>query len=137
LRGLWDYLVGHLFVALGASAAGLERFERAVRRRPAWGPAWVAIAMLSAREGQNATALTAFRRALALDRRRLERNPLLARALARVFLRRAEEIRHDGRMDIARGLLGEVLAFDLRRAPTRLRTELERQRELLERQAAR
>ncbi|MBC7173423.1 MAG: hypothetical protein H5U40_13370 [Polyangiaceae bacterium] len=87
--------------------------------------------MAWSRRGQHAAALGAFRRALSADRVRLERNPIIVRALARAFLRRAEEVERDGRTDIARGLLGEALAFDLRRAPSTLRFELKRQHELL------
>ncbi len=135
LRGLLDYLVGHLLLAIGAVHSGIARLERAAERRPRWSTPWVAIAMAWARRGQHAAALGAFRRALSADRGRLERNPIVVRALARAFLRRAEEIERDGRIDIARGLLGEALAFDLRRAPSTLRFELKRQHELLQRRS--
>jgi HEAT repeat protein len=137
LRGFWDYIVGHTFLALGAMDRGIARLERAAIRRPHWSLPWVSIALAWARKGEHAKALGAFRHAVSADRVRLERNPIVVRALARSFLRRAEEVERDGRVDIARGLLGEVLAFDLRRAPSTLRFELERQHDLLRRRASR
>lgn len=131
LRGLFDYVLGHLLLVLGAVHSGVERLERAAQRRPRWSTPWVTIAMAWARRGRHAEALGAFRRALSVGRGRLERNPIVVRALARAFLRRAEEIEREGRVDIARGLLAEALAFDLRRAPSALRFELKRQHELL------
>jgi HEAT repeat protein len=133
LRGLWDYVVGQLLLAIGAMERGIARLERAATRRPRWSLPWVSIALAFARRGEHAAALGAFRHALSADRVRLERNPIVVRALARAFLRRAEEVERDGRLDIARGLLGEALAFDLRRAPSTLRFELERQHDLLRR----
>ncbi len=135
LRGVFDYVVGYVLLALGAVRAGVARLERAAERRPRWSTPWVVIAMTWSRRGEHAAALGAFRRALTADRGRLERNPIVVRALARAFLRRAEEIERDGRLDIARGLLGEALAFDLRRAPSTLRLELKRQHELLARRS--
>jgi hypothetical protein len=53
------------------------------------------------------------------------------RALARSFLRRSEQVERDGRFAIARGLLDEVMALDLRRAPSSLRFEIGRRYEAL------
>ena len=58
------------------------------------------------------------------------------RALARVFLRRAEEVEKSGRVDIARGLIEEMLALDLRRVPSELRFELTRRQEHLRQRSA-
>ena len=73
--------------------------------------------MAFARGEQYALALPAFRRAIELDRPRIERNHILVRAMAKSFLHRAEQVEREGRDDIARGLVGEVLTLDLRRAP--------------------
>ena len=56
--------------------------------------------------------------------------------LARVFLRRAEEVEKGGRVDIARGLVEEVLTLDLRRVPSELRFELTRRQEQLRTRAS-
>jgi hypothetical protein len=61
----------------------------------------------------------------------VERNPLVIRAVARCFLRRSEQVQRDGRIAIARGLLDEVMALDLRRAPSSLRFEIGRRYEAL------
>jgi hypothetical protein len=44
--------------------------------------------------------------------------------LAQSFLQRAEVVAGAGRADVARGLLEEALALDLRRAPSNLRYAL-------------
>ena len=85
------------------------------------------------RRREHAQALNAFRRALTADRQRVERNPLVVGPVARAYLRRAEEVERDGRHDIARGLVAEALALDLRRAPSEVRFELQRLSESLSR----
>jgi hypothetical protein len=87
--------------------------------------------MAFARGEQYALALPAFRRAIELDRPRIERNPILVRAMAKSFLHRAEQVEREGRDDIARGLVGEMLTFDLRRAPGAVRFELKRKHDVL------
>jgi hypothetical protein len=53
------------------------------------------------------------------------------RFVAHCFLRRSEQVEHDGRLAIARGLLDEVMSLDLRRAPSSLRFEIGRRHEAL------
>lgn len=130
-------LFGQLLLAFGAMGAGIRRLERAAALRADWAPPWVAIAMAHARKSRYAQALAAFRRAIESDPRVVERNPLVVRSLARTFLRRAEQVERDGRRDVARGLLGEVLDLDLRRAPSSVRFELQRRRRALQRAADR
>jgi HEAT repeat protein len=123
LRAFADWLAGRAWLALGARDRAARCLERAAARHPAWAAPLVALA-----EGfgpdESAHALTALRRAVERDRAWVERHG--ARALARVFLRRADESEKAGRSEVARGLLEEVLALDLRRAPSGLRFELER-----------
>ncbi len=121
-----EYLVGWALLHLGANARSIYHFERAARRRPQWGAPLIAIGMAFARRGDHARALPAFRLAMECDRARIEMNPVVVRTAARSFLRRAEEVRREGRRDVASGLVGEVLMLDLRRAPSALRLELER-----------
>lgn len=135
-RGWKDYVFGHLWLVFGGLQRAVARFEAAAKRRAGWLPPLVAIGMAFASKDSHALALAAFRRAIDTDRVRVERNPLVVRALARCFLRRAEEMERDGRTDIARGLVGEVLSLDLRRAPSALRFELERRHDALRRRAA-
>jgi hypothetical protein len=91
----------------------------------------VAGGMLLASAREYAQALALFRRALDAERRSVERNPILIRQVAYCFLRRSEQVEHDGRLAIARGLLDEVLSLDLRRAPNSLRFEIGRRHETL------
>lgn len=132
-RDLW---VGSLWLLLGFFGRAMARFDAAALRRPGWTPPLVAAGMAYIGREEFARALTAFRQAIAADRSRLERNAIVIKAIAHAFLRRAEEMERDGRKDIARGLVGEVLALDLRRAPGALRFELVRRQEALRREAA-
>ena len=132
--GWRDYLVGQLWLLLGTVDWAIARFEAAAAHRSGWATPLVAIAMAFAARGHDALALPAFRRATAVDRHRIERNPKVVRAMARCFLRRAEQMEREGREDIARGLVGEVLTLDLRRAPSALRFELQRLDDLLRRE---
>lgn len=135
VRALRYFLMGQLWIAFGGTGPGVARLERAAQLRPDWARPWVAIAMSHARRSLHAKALAAFRRAIEIDRRLVERNPIFVRALAQCFLRRAEQVEREGRRDVARGLLGEVLDLDLRRAPSAVRFELQRRRKALQRAA--
>ncbi len=135
VRALRYFLMGQLWIAFGGARPGIARLERAAQLRPEWARPWVAIAMTYARRRLHAKALAAFRRAIEIDRRMIERNPIFVRALAQCFLRRAEQVEREGRRDVARGLLGEVLDLDLRRAPSAVRFELQRRRKALQRAA--
>lgn len=129
------YFIGQLWIAFGGLKRGVRRLEQAAQFRPDWGRPWIAIAMTYAHSKRHAKALAAFRRAIETDRRLVERNPLFVRALAQCFLRRAEQLDRDGRRDVARGLLGEALDLDLRRAPSAVRFELQRRSRALQRTA--
>jgi tetratricopeptide (TPR) repeat protein len=100
--------------------------------RPDWVAPVLVLAVFAARRSELAQALPAFRRALGIDRTAIERSTTAARLMAETFLRRAEAMARDGRDEIARGLLEEALAFDLRRAPSALRFALEQRQQALE-----
>ncbi len=136
LRGYTDYAIGVMWLLLGSMARAVARFERAATRRRAWARPLVAVALAYARRERHALALASFRRAIEIDRNEVEQNPIAMRALAMSFLRRADEVERDGRHDIARGLLEEVTALDLRRAPSALRFEVTRRYEAARRGAA-
>lgn len=131
LRSWLDYVAASAWLAIGAARRAVARFERASARRDGWAPPLAAIALHHARKGRTAQALAAFRRALEVDQRWVERQVVVVGTLARVFLRRAEEVERGGRVDIARGLVEEVLSLDLRRVPSELRFELSRRQEQL------
>ena len=132
--GWRDYFMGRLWLLLGRSAWAVARFESAAARRKRWAVPLIGIGMAFARAEQYALALPAFRRALEIDRPRIERNPVLVRAMAKSFLHRAEQVEREGRDDVARGLVGEVLTLDLRRAPGTVRFELKRKHDVLRRE---
>ena len=48
--------------------------------------------------------------------------------MATTFLRRAEAVEREGRVDIARGLVDEALSYDLRRAGAEVRMALSERR---------
>lgn len=131
LRSWWDFFVAHVWLTIGGAKRAVGRFERSAARRAGWAAPLVAIALHHARKERTAQALAAFRRALEADRRWVERQVSVVGTLARVFLRRADEVERGGRVDIARGLVEEVLTLDLRRAPSELRFELTRRQEQL------
>jgi tetratricopeptide (TPR) repeat protein len=124
-----DYLFGRLWLFLGNVDRAIGRFERAASRRSDWGQPLLRIALAYARTNSHSQALAAFRRAIEVDRLSVEHNPAAMRALATVFLRRADEVEDEGRHDIARGLIEEVTGLDLRRAPSALRFEVTRRYE--------
>jgi tetratricopeptide (TPR) repeat protein len=132
--GWRDYFVGRFWLLLGRLTRAIARFESAATRRSGWALPLIGIGMAFARREQYALALPAFRRALEIDRPRIERNPILVRAMAKSFLHRAEQVEREGRDDVARGLVGEVLSLDLRRAPGTVRFELKRKHEVLRRE---
>ena len=129
--GWRDYFMGRLWLLLGRVTWAVARFESAAARRDDWGAPLIGIGMTFARREQYALALPAFRRAIEVDRLRIERNPILVRAMAKAFLHRAEQVEREGRDDVARGLVGEVLTLDLRRAPGTVRFELKRKHDVL------
>jgi hypothetical protein len=132
--GWRDYAMGRLWLLLGRSAWAVARFESAAARRAGWASPLIGIGMAFASREQYAMALPAFRQALEVDRPRIERNPILVRAMAKAFLHRAEQVEREGRDDVARGLVGEVLTLDLRRAPGTVRFELKRKHDILRRE---
>jgi hypothetical protein len=131
--GWRDYFMGRLWLLLGRTTWAVARFESAAARRIGWASPLIGIGMAFARGEQYALALPAFRRAIEVDRPRIERNPILVRAMAKSFLHRAEQVEREGRDDVARGLVGEVLTMDLRRAPGTVRFELKRKHDVLRR----
>ncbi|MCA9606175.1 MAG: hypothetical protein KC619_11300 [Myxococcales bacterium] len=131
LQSWWDFVIAHLWLALGASRRAIRRFERSAGRRPGWAIPLAALALHHARSERPAQALAAFRRALEADKSAVEGNRYAIRYLTRIFLRRAEEVEKTGRTDIARGLIEEVNSLDLRRIPNDLRFELSRRLEQL------
>jgi HEAT repeat protein len=136
VRASWDVVVGRVLLALRATARAIARFEAAAARRPGWAVPLLALGTTYARSGQIAQAIAAFRRAISADRESVERRPVAVRALARCFLARADELERAGRTDIARGLLAELGALDLRLAESALRFEVGRRHEALRRGAA-
>jgi tetratricopeptide (TPR) repeat protein len=132
--GWHDYFMGRLWLVLGRQTWAIARFESAAARRNGWAVPLIGIGMAFARRGQYALALPAFRRAIEIDRPRIERNPILVRAMAKSFLHRAEQVEREGRDDVARGLVGEALTLDLRRAPGTVRFELKRKHDVLRRE---
>ncbi len=135
MRAGWDVFVGHLLLAARATVRAVARFEGAAARRPGWAVPLLAIGTTYAGCGEIAQAIAAFRRAIAADRAAIERRPLAVRSLARCFLARADELERDGRTDIARGLLAELGALDLRLAESSMRFEVGRRHEALRREA--
>ncbi len=132
--GWRDYFMGHLWLLLGRMTWAIARFESAASRRGGWAVPLIGIGMAFASREQYALALPAFRRAIEVDRPRIERNPILVRTMAKTFLHRAEQVEREGRDDVARGLVGEVLTMDLRRAPGTVRFELKRKHDVLRRE---
>jgi tetratricopeptide (TPR) repeat protein len=124
MRARWNVAIAQIWLALGSPARAVARLEAAAIMQPEWAGPVVAMATLHARTGEHAQALTSFRRALEIDRHAVERSSHAVALAAQAFLRRAETVATAGRADIARGLLEEALALDLRKAPSELRFAL-------------
>jgi len=132
-RAYYLYFVGRAWISIGGFRRGVARLEQAAAARADWTAPLLSIAMACTRRQRYAQALSVFRRAIDIGRRRVERNPVVLRALAQTFLERSEELEAEGRREVARGLVNEALSLDLRRAPSALRFELERRRRTLRR----
>ena len=130
-RALRLFFIARLWQLVGASDRALRCLEEAVKSRPDWSLPMIVAGTMYAGRDEYGQALALFRRALELSRRRIERNPLVIKHVARCFLRRSEQVERDGRLAIARGLLEEVLSLDLRRVPSSLRFEIGRRHEAL------
>jgi HEAT repeat protein len=130
VRARLYHLFAYLWLVCGATLRAIARFEAAAALRPGWSAPVVALALLYGRLGQNPQALAAFRRAVDIDRYALESDGHVITALAQTFLRRAEAMDREGRHDIARGLVEEVLGYDLRKAAPEVRFALQERLEL-------
>lgn len=130
-RATWSLVVAYLYRALGAHRKAIARFEIAAALRPQWVAPVLAVALTQSRRGNYAQALATFRRALEINRDEVEEHYTAVRHLAQSFLRRAEAVELDGRLDIACGLLEEALSLDLRKAPSGLRFALNQRHEVL------
>lgn len=125
VRSQWEFLTAHVLL-LGGVRAAVGRLERAAARRRGWAAPLVTAAAALARRAMDVEALVYFRRALEVDRSYTEAQPQAMRLLVQSTLRRAETVEQQSRHAIARGLLEEVLALDLRKVPGQLRYEVER-----------
>jgi HEAT repeat protein len=130
VRARLYHVFAYLWLVCGASLRAIARFEAAAALRPGWMAPVLALALLYARMGQTPQALAAFRRAVDIDRYELESDGHAITALAQTFLRRAEAMEQEGRLDIARSLIEEVLGYDLRKAVAEVRFALQERLEL-------
>jgi HEAT repeat protein len=113
----------------GAARRASSLFEAAAVLRPAWLAPVRSVALLHARRNDMAASLAAFRRALDIDRAQLEADSHAVSIMATTFLRRAEAVEREGRVDIAQGLVDEALSYDLRRAAAEVRLALNERRD--------
>lgn len=129
VRGVLFYGFGYLCLVCAAVRRAISSFEAAAALRPGWLAPVLALALLHARRRDVAAALSAFRRALDIDRAALEADEHAISVLAMTFLRRAQAVEREGRLLIARGLVEEALSYDLRRASAQVRLALSERRE--------
>jgi hypothetical protein len=130
VRARLYHVFAYLWLMCGATLRAIARFEAASALRPEWNAPVLALALLYVRSGQIPQALAAFRRAVDIDRYELEADGHAITALAQTFLRRAEAMEREGRLDIARSLVEEVLGYDLRKAAPEVRFALQERLEL-------
>jgi HEAT repeat protein len=129
VRARLYHVFAHACLLFAAARRAGALFEAAAALRSGWLPPVLSLALLHVRRNAVAPALAAFRRALDIDRAALERDPDAISALAKTFLRRAEAMEREGRLDIARGLVEEALSYDLRKADPEVRLALAERRE--------
>lgn len=113
----------------GADRRASSLLEAAAALRPGWLSPVLSLALLHARRRDVGMALSAFRRALDIDRSALEADAHAISVLAVTFLRRAEAVEREGQRDIARSLVEEALSYDLRLASAQARLALGERRE--------
>jgi tetratricopeptide (TPR) repeat protein len=130
VRARLYHLFAYFWLVFGAPLRAIARFEAASALRPGWSAPLLALALLYSRRGQIPQALAAFRRAVDVDRDQIEGDGHAITTLAQTFLRRAEAMEQEGRLDIARSLVEEVLRYDLRRAAAEVRLALQERLEL-------
>jgi hypothetical protein len=124
LRAYANLILGYLWRSVGAHTRAIARLEAAATLRTGWVEPVLAVALLRGRSGETSQALAAFRRAVQIDRAYVESHGFAITAMAQAFLRRAEAMEREGRIEIARGLTEEIHGFDLRRASERVRAAL-------------
>jgi HEAT repeat protein len=130
VRARLYHLFAYVWLVLGAPLRAIARFEAASTLRPGWIAPVLALSLLYTRREQTPQALATFRRAVDIDRGAVEADDGAVTAMAQTFLRRAEAMEHEGRLDIARSLVEEVLGYDLRRAAAEVRFALQERLEL-------
>ena len=136
LAAAWSYVIALFWMFVGARGRAVRRLELAASRHNAWILPLLTLGTVHARRERHAQALATFRRAVEVDRRRVEQLPLVMRALTTSFVRRAEEMEREGRGEIARGLLEEVMSLDLRKAPSAIRFEIHRRHDAMRRRGS-
>lgn len=129
LRARAYYALAIWLAACGSRRRASSLFEAAATLLPGWLAPVRSLALLHARRHDVAAALAAFRRALDIDHLALETDSRAVSVMATMFLRRAETVEREGRVDIARGLIDEALSYDLRRAGAEVRLALGERRE--------
>jgi HEAT repeat protein len=129
LRARVYYSVALVCSLCGAIRRANSLFEAASALLPGWLAPVRSLALLHARRKDMAASLAAFRRALDIDRAELEADAHAVSVMATTYLRRAESVAREGQVDIARGLVDEVLSYDLRRAGADVRLALSERRE--------
>ena len=128
-RCLFHVLIADILRRTGSPVRALRRLDVAISIARDVADPWILKGMILESRHADAEALSIWRRAIEIDRDVVQRRA--TRALARTFLRRAEAMRVEGRRDVARGLLDEVLSLDLSRAPIALQQAIRRARERL------
>jgi HEAT repeat protein len=129
LRARVYFGVAVVLALCGSRRRASSLFEAASALLPGWLAPVRSLALLLARRRDVAASLSAFRRALDIDRAQLEADSHAVSVLATTFLRRAEAVERAGQVDIARGLIDEALSYDLRRASAEIRMALSERRE--------
>jgi HEAT repeat protein len=129
LRARVYFGVAVVLALCGSRRRASSLFEAASALLPGWLAPVRSLALLHARRRDVAASLSAFRRALDIDRAELEADSHAVSVLATTFLRRAEAVERAGQVDIARGLIDEALSYDLRRASAEIRMALSERRE--------
>lgn len=129
LRARVYYGLALVLALCGSRRRASSLFEAASALLPGWLAPVRSLALLHARSRDVAASLSAFRRALDIDRAELEADAHAVNVMATTFLRRAEAVERAGQIDIARGLIEEALSYDLRRAGAEIRMALSERRD--------
>ncbi len=127
----FDFALGNLNAFVNRRVSAIAYFQAAGDRDKSWALPFVVLGRLQTHEQRYADAIAAFREAMVRDRKFVESQRWCMKSVAVAFLERTESLLKEHEPEIARGILAELLDFDLRKVPSAHRFEARRKHALM------